>query len=138
MKSTGLLRNFLMYCADTENFPLLLNLLDNGDPNLEPYCRMLCCLAKKLNAVARAYKFNNFPIGDSTQLKNIYSATCYWLNCCINKAEYMLKVLSGDFNQYLLHHQMTRLMMRVNEKIEKLFNLTIWCEKWPKLLPIRK
>ena len=67
MKSTGLLRNFLMYCCDTENFPLLLTLIDHKDPNLELYCRMLYCVAKKLNAVARVYQFKDFPIGDSVK-----------------------------------------------------------------------
>ena len=90
-KSYGILSNFLMYTKDSEHFPLLLTLVDRNDPNLEPYCRMFFILTSKLNIVACTYKMPNFPIGYGSQMKDLYEVICYWLNCCIIKAEYLIR-----------------------------------------------
>ena len=136
-KSYGILSNFLMYVKDSEHFPLLLTLVNRKDPNLEPYCRMFFVLTSKLNIVARAYKMPNFPIGCGTQMKDLYQAIGYWLNCCIIKAEYILPLLKDDkYNQFLLHDKVARVVLKVNARIEKLFRLTLWNPDWPKLLPL--
>ena len=132
IKAKCVLANLIMYCKDSEHFPLILSLIDVEDPRLGPYCDLFFSLCRKFNTINRVYKLDYFPMGGEQTTYRLYDETHYWLNCCIGKAEYLFNALDGQsLNQYHLLQQLTRIVIRANGKLEKCFKGNIWNLKWP-------
>ena len=118
---------FLMYCRDTEHFPLLLSKTKDNDPAFEKYSRFLFMLAKKFNAIRDCYQIAEFPMGGRDEIVDFEDASYYWLNCNIGKMEKLLPLLqTSDMSQCIVHDGLINILVLANCYLEDIFHDTIW------------
>ena len=137
MKTTALLNQLIFFMKDSEHLPLILSLVEPHDENLDRWCRLFYALTQKFNVIKKLYRLRNMPMGAYTVFLNVRDATLYWTNCVIGKAEHILsQINSGTLNEISFHHQLTVLLTKVNAKLKRLFNRSVWNKDWPVFLDV--
>ena len=127
MKTCALLEQFIFFLKDTEHFPLIIDLVDDTDENLKPWCSMLFQMCKKFDFIGTAYNLGAMPMGVSGPMRNLRESLVYWLNCAIGKGEFILqKIKTGHLNRIHFHHNLTFLLTKINGKLKRLFNRSVW------------
>ena len=84
-------------------------------------------LCKKLNIITAIYQIDNFPYGPLVQLQSAHSAAMYWLNCTVQKTEFLLGIVTANppVCTHLRSH-LIKLLTSALMKLEMAFKKTIW------------
>ena len=120
------LKQLLLYCIDAEYVPLVYA-TSQDDTRFQHFAHFFSALCKKLNIISKIYEIPNVLYGPSVHLPNYRSAAMYWLDCTVQKTEFLLAIVTN--NPPVCTHLRSRLIKLLSSallKLECAFNKTIW------------
>ena len=89
------IKQLLRYCLDAEYVPLIYASSEDNS-RFQHFMHFFSALCKKLNIMSTIYEIQNFPYGPLVQLQSDRSAAMYWLDCTVQKTEFLLGIVTAN------------------------------------------
>ena len=123
---TSCIKQLLLYCLHAEYVPLVYATSEDNT-RFKRFTHFFSALCKKLNIISAIYEIHNFPYGPLVELQSDRSAAMNWLNCTVQKTEFLLGIVTA--NPPVCTHLCSRLIKLLTSalmKLEMAFKKTIW------------